>query len=111
MQTRLLDPPSFLATIAHPLRRLTTVGRDEVEIWPYVEAIPAAELARFPIEGNDVERVHRSRDDRHDHVLIPTTTPPVYLVVVVDRAANAVVGHHVLNVTADLYGLPEPQPT
>ena len=98
--TRLLDPDTVLSTFVHPMRRLGEVPRDEIEVWPYVDALPFD-----PTDGNDVECVYRSADGRWDHVLIPTAAPPEYLVVVVDVERNEVLGHHELTLN-DQYGLP-----
>jgi hypothetical protein len=104
MTTRFLDPHTFLATIVRPVRKLHAVARHELEVWPYVDEIPTEDLRGFSIDGNDVECVFRSSDDHYDHVLIPTNTWNTYLVVIVDRANNDIVGHHVLY-RNDLYDL------
>jgi hypothetical protein len=104
MATRYLAAHAVLDTIIRPVRRLQAVERTELEVWPYVEEIPEEDFRGFDIRGNDVECVFRGCDDHYDHVLIPTTTWNTYLVVVVDRANNEVVGHHVLN-RNDLYDL------
>ena len=98
--TRLLDPDTVLSTFVHPMRRLGEVPRDEIEVWPYVDALPFD-----PTDGNDVECVYRSADGRWDHVLIPTAVTPHYLVVIVDVERNEVLGHHELTLN-DQYGVP-----
>ena len=108
MATRYLDAQTVLATIARPVGKLLEVEPDAIEVWPYVDAISDAELRGFSIEGNDVECVFRGSDAHYDHVLIPTTTWNTYLVVIVDREANAVLGHHVLY-RNELYDLPKPR--
>ena len=104
MATRFLDPHTVLATIVRPVRKLNAVERHELEVWPYIDEIPTEDLRGYSIDGKDVECVFRSADDHYDHVLIPTNTWNTYLVVVVDRANNDVLGHHVLN-RNDLYDL------
>jgi len=101
---RFLEPLTVLSTIVRPVRKLGAVEPTELEVWPYVDEIPVDDLRGYSIDGKDVECVFRGADDRYDHVLIPTTTWNTYLVVVVDRASNAVLGHHVLN-RNDLYDL------
>ena len=103
MTPRLLDPQTVLSTFVHPMRRLTEVPRDEIEVWPYVD-----ELGDDPYgtDGNDIECVYRSADGRWDHVLIPSDAVPVYLVVVIDREHDEVLGHHVLTLN-DQYGIRE----
>lgn len=80
---------------------------EPVDIWPYVDEIPRDDVLPFDITGQDVEYVYRTSDDRFDHVLIPSKTKNVYLVVVVDLQAQSVYGHHVLNLN-EKYGLPTP---
>jgi hypothetical protein len=104
MATRYLDPQTVLATIVRPVKKLRAVERHAFEVWPYVDQIPERDLRGFCIDGQDVECVFRGSDDHYDHVLIPTTTWNTYLVVIVDRANNEVIGHHVLN-RNDLYDL------
>ena len=104
MATTYLDPETVLATLVRPLRKLTSIERHAVEVWPYVETISQEDLRGFSIDGNDVECAFRGSDDHYDHVLIPTRTWNTYLVVIVDRANNEVLGHHVLR-RNDLYDL------
>jgi hypothetical protein len=104
MATRYLEPEAVLKTIVRPLRKLHAVERHAIEVWPYVDEIPDADFRGYSIDGNDVECVFRGADDIYDHVLIPTRTWNTYLVVVVDRANNEVLGHHVLY-RNDLYDL------
>ena len=104
MATRFLEPSEVLASIKRPVKKLHAVERTELEVWPYVDEIPFDDMRGYSIDGKDVECVFRSADDQYDHVLIPTNTWNTYLVVVVDRANNAVFGHHVLN-RNDLYDL------
>ena len=85
----LLDPHAFHAMIVHPVTRVTDVERDAVDIWPYLEATTVRVL-------RDVECIYRGADGRYDHAVIPTEEPNTIVAVVVDRAAGAVVGHHVL---------------
>ena len=79
----------------------------EVEIWSYISAIPESDFDGFTIGDNDVMAVRRTGDRRYDHVLIPTETKNVFLVIVVDLSSKAVFGHHVLNLN-DKYGLETP---
>jgi len=102
--THYLDASTVLETIVRPVRKLTSIERHALEVWPYVDAIPHEDMRGYSIDGNDVECVFRGVDDRYDHVLIPTRTWNTYLVVVVDRPNNEVVGHHVLY-RNDLYDL------
>jgi hypothetical protein len=79
----------------------------DVDVWAYVDTIPVRDFGDFTIGANDVMAVRRTGDRRYDHVLIPTETKNVFLVIVVDLTADAVFGHHVLNLN-EKYGLETP---
>lgn len=103
--THLLTDEAFHSTFVDPMHAPPESGEDEfVDIWPYVEAIPEADFAGFSIADNDVEMVRRTGDKKYDHVLIPTSTKNVYLVIVVDVPNRLVFGHHLLNLN-EKYGL------
>ena len=108
MNTRLLHDETFHATFAEPMRSAEgDEGPPCVDIWPYIEAIPGDDLISFSVRGQDVECVWRTGDGRYDHVLIPTHTKNVYLVIVVDLEETRIFGHHVINLN-EKYGLPTP---
>jgi hypothetical protein len=108
VKTKLLSDEAFHSTMVDPM---TAVANDddvgEVDIWTYIDAIPDSEFDCFTIGNNDVMAVRRTGDGRYDHVLIPTETTNVFLVIVVDLAAEAIFGHHLLNLN-DKYGLETP---
>ena len=79
----------------------------DVEIWTYIDAIPESDCDGVTFGDHDVMAVRRTGDRRYDHVLIPTETKNVFLVIVVNLTAEAIFGHHVLNLN-DKYGLETP---
>ncbi len=79
-----------------------------VDIWQYIDSIPESDFDGFSIGDNDVQMVRRTGDLKYDHVLIPTETRNVYLVLVVDLAGEFVFGHHLLNLNHK-YGLETPE--
>ena len=107
MQTNLLSDAAFHATF-NQMQDVTETAESAVDIWPYVESITGADLDGTSIHERDVESVYRTGDGRFDHVLIPTNYQNVHLVIVVDRLAPTVMGHHLLNLN-DKYGLPDPR--
>ena len=111
MPTKLLTEAEFQATFAASMREITNAdgadADDEVNIWPYVDAVPVADLRGHTVVEDKVEHVYRAEGDAHDHVLLPSTTANVFLVIVVDRKARKVLGHHLLDLN-EKYGLPAP---
>jgi hypothetical protein len=104
MRTVVLDDETFERTFVAPMRDVSEDSDPVTDIWPYVRAIPAADLLDLTHQREEVAYVYRSGDDQFDHVLIPTRSPNVYLVIVVSRTARAVYGHHLLDLNQK-YGL------
>jgi len=112
MQTRLLTKGDYLATMSVGVTDIA--GTEDsaspegvLNIWPYVAAIPPLELAGHVPSDEVVEYAYRSKGNRYDHVLIPTETKNVYLVIVVDLEADRIYGHYLLDLNAE-YGLTGP---
>lgn len=106
--TNLLSNEAFHATMVAPLKApADCVEEGACDIWQYIEAIPESDFEEYSIGDNDVEMVRRTGDQKFDHVLIPTNTKNVYLVIVVVLSNNRVLGHHVLNLN-EKYGLETP---
>ena len=82
----------------------TESATDVLDIWPYVQSVPSADLEGHSIYDRLVEIVYRSDDDRFDHVLVMTRTKNVYLAVVVDLAHDSICGHRLLDLNRE-YGL------
>ena len=104
---RLLTSAEFKATFREPMRNTSARPEPVVDIFPYVHGIPAADLQGSTVDSPVAEYVYRSGDDHYDHVMLPTSTRNVYLVVVVDRPAAKVLGHYLLDLDAE-YGLANP---
>lgn len=102
-----LEEKAFLATMGEPMKNVTANPEAVVDIWPYVGQIPKADMRGFVIQDGVVEYVYRTPDGRFDHVLIPTLTQNVYLVLVISRTQATVYGHLPLNLN-EKYGLPTP---
>lgn len=104
MQTSLLEEKQFMATFAAPMRDVTGEAINVVDIWPYVESVPAEDLRGHEVYDHFVEHVYRDAAGRFDHVQVMTKTKNVYLTVVVDLQHEVVYGHHLLDLNAK-YGV------
>jgi len=115
MVVRRLCEADFRTTFVEPMRDLSSMAVDHgddtpsldggvLDIWPYVAAVPAVDLAGAEVRPDQVDGVFRSGDGRWDHVMVATNTQNVHLVVVVDIAADQVHGHHLLDLNAK-YGI------
>jgi hypothetical protein len=104
MQTRRLNELEFKATTTPQMHCVTGSATDVLDIWPYVDSVPAADLEGHSIYDQFVEAVYRTGKDHFNHVLVMTRTKNVYLVVVVDLTNESVVGHRLLDLNRE-YGM------
>lgn len=102
MKPKLLSKAEFKKTLVGPMTRYD--GPALLDIWPYVDSVPATHLEGHAVYEQFVECVYRTADERHHHVLVMTRTKNVFLVVIVDIAAASIVGHSVLDLNRE-YGL------
>lgn len=111
MDTTLLSKVDLLALMDNERSRDIT-GQVEalypdgvIDIWPYVRAVPMAELSGFKLAGGDlVEYVYRNASSTFDLVHVMTTRKNVYLVIAIDVLQDRIKGHHLLDLNKD-YGL------
>lgn len=88
-----------------PMQRLPQSEQPPFDFWPYVEEIPLEDFKGHDCSEGRVEHAYRHPDGRLEHVLIDSKDPDVFMVIILDRVAKSVVGHHLLDLPA-LYGLP-----
>jgi hypothetical protein len=102
---RLLTKDELLQCFAEPMRDMTAAPEAAADIWPYVDGL---DLSRLGITNiGDVAQVYRDGRLRYDQVLLRTDITNVFLVIVVDLSAEAVLGHHLLDLNIE-YGLARP---
>lgn len=104
MQPRQLTEGEFKATMTTKMHNVTETATDVLDIWPYVDSVPANDLEGHTIHEGFVEGVYRNADNSFDHVNVITMTKNVYLVVVVDLAHDSIYGHRLLDLNRE-YGL------
>ncbi|MBB5038432.1 hypothetical protein HNQ64_002695 [Prosthecobacter dejongeii] len=79
------------------MRNVTDMANPLLDIWPYVHAIPSAQMGGHELWDKFVEFIYRSGNDRYDLVHVCTQTPNVFLVIVVDRRHVVIHGHRLLD--------------
>src|SRR5438128_1265684 len=104
MQTRQLTEGELKTTYTNKMHNVTETAIAAVDIWPYIDSIPADELEGHSIYDRFVEYVYRSDNNCYDHVNVMTMTKNVYLVVVVDLTNGSIYGHRLLDLNRK-YGL------
>jgi len=86
------------------MQDVTTTAEQLLDIWPYVDAIPLADLEGFELA--DVAYVYLAPNELYEHVLIATEDKNVFFVIVIDVKQVKIYGHHLLDLV-ELYGLAE----
>jgi hypothetical protein len=104
MRTNRLTDAAYRATMLSPMRDVKESATDVIDIWPYVSAIPEADLKGHTVWDQFVEYVYRTADDIYDHVLVMTRSPNVYLVILIDLKDDQIYGHYLLDLIEE-YGL------
>jgi len=104
MNTQKMSAEAFNETFQAPMQDVTTTAEQIMDIWPYVDAIPLADLKG--VELADVTYVYLNPNGRYEHVLIATEDKDVFIVLVIDVERVKIQGYHLLNLV-ELYGLAE----
>ena len=105
MRTVKLSDNDYDSTFVTPMRDIH--GELRVDIWPYVDTIPRAEIGLLGPVGRSVAHVYLSGDARFHHFLLPTYASNVYLVVIARATSSEILGHHVLDLN-EKYSLEAP---
>ena len=92
-----LGEAEFLQTFKAPMLDVSALAEPKLDIWPYVDAVPAVDLEGYELSDGIVKHVYRSSNEQFEHVLISTETADVFFVIVVDVAQLKIYGHHLLN--------------
>jgi hypothetical protein len=100
-----LSEDQYKATFAPPMRRLPSEAEPPFDFGSYFDAIPAGDFAGYECQG-DVTYVWEDASARFQHVLFNSQDKNVFMTVILDLHAQAVVGHRLLDLNR-LYGLNE----
>jgi hypothetical protein len=80
-----------------PMQRVSRDEEPPFDFWPYFEKIPQGDFNGHDCSEGRVECVYRHPTGRLEHVLVNSNDHDVFMVIVLDRVANSVVGHHLLD--------------
>ena len=105
MELKPLDEKAFKATFVEPVARVTD-GGPIVDFWPYFEIIPVEDFEGHDCSAGDVGWVYRM-SNRYEHVGVASTTPNVFMTIVLDLTNKSVHGHRLMNFNSR-YGLDTP---
>ena len=104
MEHQPLTEEEFQKTFVPPMLDCTDNAEEVVDLWNYAE--PALKETWPEVCSCDfkVKHIYESNDGQWQHVFIPVHLSNVYFVVVIDKKAKHVIGHHVLNL-GEKYGV------
>lgn len=100
-----LDEVAFKASFGESMQQIAGDEAPAFDFWPYFEEIPEVDFEGFDCSEGRVQWVWRTDDGRFEHVLINSRQDKdVFMVIVLDRIADSVLGHRLLNLR-DEYGI------
>jgi len=76
----------------------------EVEFWSCFDILPPGDFRGYDCSAGDVSAVYRDVTERFEHILVNSTVPDVFMLIILDRQEQSVCGHHLLNLR-EKYGL------
>ncbi len=97
MKLKKLSHEEYQATLQAPMLDVTLTVEPVLDIWPYVEAVPEADLAGYFLADGLVEHVYQHPSKELLHVLVSTDDSDVFLAVIVDSGKPKIIGHYLLN--------------
>ncbi|MEM7185995.1 MAG: hypothetical protein AAF466_04985 [Bacteroidota bacterium] len=101
-----LSDDEFQKTFGDQMIDITNREIDDViDIWHYVKILVDNNIVDELIYNRKlVEKVYRNAQENYDHVLLPTDSINVFLVIVVDVVSKRILGHSRLDLN-EKYGI------
>lgn len=102
---RRLSEADFLLTFGEPMTRVDDPGvAPPFDFWGYFQEIPESDFEGHDCSAGAVDYVWRDPTGRFEHVLVSSEDNNVFMVLVLDRRAQSVHGHRLLDLRRE-YGL------
>ena len=105
--TRRLSSAEFRATFIAPMQDVTATAVTPELVAGYLSSIPGGDLEPHWLASQRPELIYRTAGGAFEHLLFPTQTKNVYLVVVFAHEQQSVRGHFLLDLNRE-YGLLTP---
>lgn len=100
-----LNDNEYKRTITAPMIDITDTAEPAVDIWPYVQLLTKEGVVLdYVYENRLVEIVYGSNENKFHHVLLPTDTENIFIVLIVDLQTQNIKGHFRLNLNNE-YGI------
>lgn len=101
---KLLTEEEYLASMAEPMRRLSSDEAPPIEFWDYFDAIPESHFEGHDCSAGQVTNVWKHPAGLYQHVLVNSDDKNVFMVLILDLSARCVFGHRLLDLRKE-YGL------
>lgn len=99
-----LSKDEYLSFFGKPMTPAAPGTQPPFDFWTYFEQIPEADFDGHDFSKGEVDTVYIEPTRRYEHVLINSEDKNVFLVLILDRQEQKVVGHRVLDLNEE-YGL------
>ncbi len=100
-----LTEAEFKNTFTDNMLNITDNASPTIDIWSYVEELVIEKIVmKYVYERKLVELVYRNSENTFDHVLLPTNSANVFIVIIVDLEQKNIKGHFKLDLNKE-YGL------
>ena len=96
--TKEITQKEYESTMKSGMQDITETAEPAVDIWAYVEIlVKQGIVSKYVLENFLVEKVYRSKDNKYNHVLLPTATENYFIVLVANIVAKDIEGHYLLD--------------
>lgn len=97
MKLNKLSYEDYQAAFQAPMQDVTNTAQPILDIWPYVEAIPAIDLTGYTLSDGLVPYVYQHPDGKFLHVIVATDNADVFLAVIINMTSIEIHGHFLLD--------------
>lgn len=92
-----LAEEDFKATMGSPMQPVDADAVPPFDFWAYFDDIPKADFEGHDCSIGEVDHAWLDPTASWEHVLVRSTTPNVFMTLVLDLHGASVLGHHLLD--------------
>jgi ribosomal protein S17E len=95
---KLLSEEKYRSTLIGKMLEFSNKDISVFNIWPYVSQLKSAKILSHKIKERElIYKVYRNLTEDFEHILLATEKDNNYVVIVVDKIKNKIMGYHLLN--------------
>lgn len=96
----LLTREEYEATFSPPMRNVTDSAEEIVDLWAYANPIIEEQYHNCTAWDWRVNHIYETGSGIYQHIGIPIPKDNMYLIVVVDKPNQQIIGHYILDLGA-----------